>query len=391
MSDLTQEFSLNPEVNFLNFGSFGACPKVLMEDLFKWQRELEFEPVQFITKNGVKYVKSALADLGAYIGCAPRDLVFVPNPTHAMNIVARSFQLAPGDEILSTNLEYGAIDRTWNYHCRKHGATYVRQKISLPVRSEDQIVGDFWKGYTHRTKAVFISHITSATALILPVERICREAKEKGLITIVDGAHVPGQIPLNLADLQADIYTGACHKWMMTAKGSSFLYVKPEMQAKFDPLIVSWGYESQYPSDSQFFDYHQFNGTRDFSAYLTIPRAIAFMKQHNWVDVAARCRKLAHENLPRFAELLGSYPLAPISDEFLGQMCSIPIKTKNAMLLQQQFFDDYKIEIPVFDIDGKQFIRYSINAFNSLKNLDDLYDAIKALMSSGKIEHFTAK
>lgn len=388
MSDLTREFTLKPEITFLNFGSFGACPKEIQEDLFAWQRELESEPVQFIAKNGVTYVKKSLAALAEYIGCGEKDLVFVPNPTHAMNIVANSFRLIPGDEVLSTNLEYGAIDRTWNYHCKKHGATYVRQKINLPVVSEDQVVADFWKGYTHRTKAIFISHITSATGLILPVERICREAKEKGLITIVDGAHVPGHIPLDLSNLQADIYTGACHKWMMTAKGSSFLYVKPSMQLQFDPLIVSWGYESLHPSDSQYFDYHQFNGTRDFSAYLTIPKAIAFMQQHNWPAVAAQCRKLAQENLPRFVELLGSYALAPISDTYFGQMCSIPIKTPNAMQLQQTLFDAYQIEIPVFDFDGKQYIRYSINAFNSQADLDKLYAALTELKGKGMILDF---
>ena len=207
-------------------------------------------------------------------------------------------------------------------------------------------------------------------------------AKAKGLLTIVDGAHVPGHIPLDLAELEADVYTGACHKWMMTPKGCTFLYVKPAFQHLFDPLLVSWGYESAAPSHSQFLDYHQMQGTRDFSAFLTVPAAIDFMKQHIWEQVAADCCTLVQKNYQRFCDLLGSAPLCPINDTFLGQMCSIPIKTATPEQLQRLLFEKYKIEIPVMRHENHVFLRYSIQGFNSQADLDKLYDALKDILAT---------
>ncbi len=306
---LKSQFLLNPEITYLNFGSFGACPKPIFEDYQKWQLELETEPVQFITVNSLNYLKKSREALGNYIDCDADDLVFTPNPSYAFNIIAKSLILMPGDEILSTNLEYGAMDKTWNYYCGKAGATYVRQEISLPITSKEAIIEQFWKGYTEKTKAIFISEITSSTGLKLPVKEICEIAKQKGLLTIVDGAHTPGHIPLKLSGLKADIYTGACHKWMLTPKGCSFLYVKKEFQDLFDPLVVSWGYDSAMPSHSQFLDYHQGQGTRDISAFLTVPKAIEFLDKYDWPAKAAACRKLVQENADRFCELVGTKPL----------------------------------------------------------------------------------
>src|ERR1700752_931560 len=338
---LTSQFLLNPNITFLNFGSFGACPKPIFADLQKWQLELETEPVQFIAVNGFQYLKKSREALAQYINCDADDVVYVPNPSYAINIIAKSFKLNPGDEILATNVEYGALDRTWNYYCKKAGAKYVRQPITLPLTTKEKFIEDFFKGLTSKTKAIFISQITSTTALIFPVKEICEIAKAKGLFTIVDGAHVPGHIPLNLAELKADVYTGACHKWMMTPKGNSFLYIKKEFQPLFDPLIISWGYESAAPSHSQFLDYHQMQGTRDFSAFLTVPRAIRFLKENNWESVAANCRSLVQKNALRFCELLGTKPLCPVTDEFLGQMFSIPVKPLSPERLQRYLFQTY--------------------------------------------------
>ena len=212
-------FILNQDITFLNFGSFGACPKEIFDDYINWQRLLEKEPVQFITVDGYQYLKKSREALAAYIQCDSEDIIFIPNPTHAFNILAKNLELNPGDEILTTALEYGAMDRTWEYYCEKSGAKYIKQSISLPIQSKEEFIHEFWKGYSDKTKYIFISQITSSTALILPVKEICEEAKKRGLITIVDGAHVPGHIDLNLSELQADYYTGACHKWMMTPKG----------------------------------------------------------------------------------------------------------------------------------------------------------------------------
>ena len=369
-------FLLDKDITFLNFGSFGACPKEVFDDYIQWQYLLEKEPVQFIAFEGFKYVKNSLSALAKYINCNANDLVFVPNPTHAVNLLAKNIQLNAGDEVLSTNLEYGALDRTWNYYCKAAGAKYIQQPISLPLTSKEEFIEQFWKGYSDKTKVVFISQITSSTALIFPVKEICEEAKKRGLITIVDGAHVPGHIELDLTALQADFYTGACHKWMMTPKGCSFLYAKPEFQSMLDPLIISWGYQSAAPSDSQFFDYHQFNGTRDFSAYLSVPKAIEFMEKHNWKKVSDECKDNVLASAPKLFELLSTTPLAPLTKAFFGQLCSAEIKTSEPVKLQRLLFEKYRIEIPIMQHADKYYIRFSFQAFNTVSEIDDLVESL---------------
>ena len=383
--DIKDLFLLRKDITFLNFGSFGACPKPIFEDYQKWQYELEQEPVQFITVNGLRYLEKSREALASFLNCGARDLVYVTNPSYAVNTIAKSLNLQQGDEILTTNLEYGACDKAWNYYCKKTGAKYVQQSISLPLTTKEKFVEEFFKGFTPKTKLVFISHITSSTALVFPVNEIVAEAKRRGVLVFVDGAHAPAHVDLDLTALNADIYTGACHKWMMTPKGSSFLYVKKELQEKFDPLVISWGYEAFFPSDSKFLDWHQMNGTRDYSAFLTIPKAIEFMNQYQWKEVSERCKKLVRDNAIRFCELAGSQPLCPITDEFLGQLFSIPINTKEPEKLQRHLFEHYKIEIPVMRHGDKVYLRYSINAFNSQHDLDVLYNAISELIQQNNL------
>jgi isopenicillin-N epimerase len=375
--DLSSFFLLRKDITYLNFGSFGACVKPVFEKYQEFQVELEQEPVQFITVTGPRYIEQSKQALASFLNCNAKDLVFVTNPSYAVNIITKSFPLQKGDEILTTDLEYGACDRTWNYYCEKAGAVYKRQPIRLPLESKEDFIEQFFKGATEKTKLVFISHITSSTGLRLPVEEICAEAKRRGLMTFVDGAHAPAQTHVDLSTLQADIYTGTCHKWMMTPKGSSFLYVKKEFQHLFDPLVISWGYKALFPSDSIFHDYHQMQGTRDFSAFLTIPAALTFMQEHNWETVSQSCRKLTQEYAVSFCALFGEQPLAPVNDAFILQLCSAPIKTKEPEKLQSVLYNNYQIEIPVMRHDNKCYIRYSIQAFNSEKDLLALFDAIR--------------
>jgi isopenicillin-N epimerase len=276
-------------------------------------------------------------------------------------------------------LEYGACDRTWEFYCSKSGAHYIKQPIRLPLVSKDEFVDQFFKGVTSKTKLIFLSHITSSTALRFPVELVVKEAQKRGLLTFIDGAHAPGQLPLDLKALDADFYTGACHKWMMTPKGSSFLFVKRERQHLLEPLVVSWGYKSDHPSHSTFLDYHQTQGTRDFSAFLCIPAALQFMENNNWNQVSAACRALILENAPRFFELLGASPLAPLNDQFILQLCSFKLPTQDAERIKSILFNQYHIEVPVMRHGADVYLRYSIQAFNSQGDLDKLYEALKAI------------
>ena len=226
--NMRSQFLLDSSITFLNHGSFGACPKPIFEEYQRLQLELETEPVNFIQKKLPAYLKEAKKPLAKFIGCHEADLFFTPNPTFAVNTIMRSLKLQAGDEILTTNHEYGAMDRTWHFYCKKSGAKYIRQEISLPIVSQEQILEEFWEGYNSNTKVIFLNQISSSTALIFPVKEICDKAQQLGLITIVDGAHVPGHIDLNISELNPDFYTGTLHKWMLAPKGSSFLYVKKE-------------------------------------------------------------------------------------------------------------------------------------------------------------------
>lgn len=379
---LRSQFLLRKDIIFLNFGSFGACPKPIFDRYQQYQLELEQEPVEFIVKTGMQYLKDSRLALGKYLNCNEDDLVFMVNPSHAVNLIAKSFALEPGDEILTTDLEYGACDRTLQYYCDKAGAKYKRQHISLPIVSKEAFIEEFFKGVNEKTKMIFISHITSSTALRFPVEEICAKAKQMGIISFVDGAHAPGQVPLNLSTLNADIYTGACHKWMMAPKGCTFLYVRKSLQDQFDPLVISWGYNSTSPSHSRFLDYHQTQGTRDFSAFCTIPTVIDFMEKNQWPEVAKECKKMVHENALSFCKLLNAEPLAPIQDDFILQLFSIPIKTASPILLKECLFEKYKIEIPVMPHANKVYLRYSIQAFNTQKDLDRLTDVLKEIIQT---------
>lgn len=382
MQDLRSQFLLRKDTTYLNFGSFGACAKPVFERYQQYQLELEQEPLQFMKHTGPKYLEASRKALGAYLNCGADDLVYVQNPSFAVNIIAKSFPLKPGDEILSTNLEYGACDCTWEFYCGKAGAVYKFQPIRFPIQDKEDFIAQFFSGLSPKTKMVFISHITSSTGLRLPVEEICAVAKQKGLITFVDGAHAPGHIPVDLNTLQADIYTGACHKWMMTPKGSSFLYVKKSLQSLFEPLVVSWGYNAVTPSSSQFVDYHQIQGTRDYTAFLTVPDAIAFMQENNWPAVAEHYRKLTQANALPLSRLLNTEPLAPITDDFILQLYSAEIKTPQPEKLQTHLFDTYKIEVPVMRQNDKLYLCYSLNAFNSQADMDKLFDAIKKIQST---------
>ena len=379
-ASLKSEFLLDPNVVFLNHGSFGACPKRVFDDYQRWQLELERQPVEFLGRRVTTLLAEARAKLAEYVGAATDEVVYFPNPTTAINMVARSLNLKPGDEILTTEHEYGAMDRTWRFVCNKTGARYVHRPIRLPVTSHEEFVEAFWAGTTERTRAIFISHITSPTALIFPVQEICRRAREAGLLSVVDGAHAPGQIPLNLAELGADLYTGACHKWLCGPKGSAFLYARREVQAWLEPLVVSWGWESETPSGSQFVDHHEWQGTRDVAAFLATPAAIQFQAEHDWGAVRAECHGLASETRRRINDLTGLAPICPASRDWFSQMAAIRLPPVDVNAFKERLYNGYRVEAPVFKWNDQPFMRVSFQGYNSRTDADALVDALKHLM-----------
>jgi len=374
-----EQFLLRPDVAFLNHGSFGACPKPVFDTYQAWQRELEAEPVEFLGRRSGGLLADARKVLGTYVGADAEDLVFVTNATYGVNIVARSLDLGPGDEVLTTDHEYGACDRTWKFICGTRGARYVKTPIPLPLPSDDEIVERLWAGVNERTKVIYMSHITSPTAITLPVGEICKRAREAGILTVIDGAHAPGQVELNLEKLGADFYTGNLHKWLCAPKGSGFLYARRDRQALLNPLIVSWGWESETPGPSQFIDHFTWLGTADPSAYLSVPAAIEFQRQWNWPRVREACHALAVAGRRRLEEVTGMPTLSPESNYV--QMCSIELPAGSIEKLGTRLFDEYKVEVPLTRWDNREFLRISIQAYNSVEDVDRLVDALERLIS----------
>lgn len=380
MSGLKDLFLLDPEIIFLNHGSFGACPRPVLETYQSWQYALERQPVEFLGRRIIELLCEARLRLATYLGVGADELVYFPNPTTAINMVARSLALQPGDEILSTNHEYGAMDRTWRFICRQTGARYIQRELILPLTSIEEIIETVWSGVTSRTRVLFISHITSPTALIFPIDELCHRARQAGILSIVDGAHAPGQIPLNLSQVGADLYTGACHKWLCAPKGAAFLYARQEIQQMLLPLVVSWGYESEHPSPSRFIDYHEWQGTRDLSAFLTVPAAIDFQARHNWDQVRADCHRLASQARNRLNALTGLEPVCPDTPDWFGQMFVVRLpESVNLVEFKTRLYDEYRIEAPTIDWDGQKFLRISIQGYNTSQDIDALLQAVQVL------------
>jgi isopenicillin-N epimerase len=378
---LKELFLLDRDMVFLNHGSFGACSRPVFEVYQNWQRELEAQPVAFLHRRIKGLLAESRASLAAYLGTAPDNLVYTPNVTVAVNIVARSLSLEPRDEVLSTDLEYGAVDRLWSYACARRGARYVRLPVTLPVTSAEALVEEVWAGVNERTRVIALSHLTSSTALILPVEEICRRARRAGILTVIDGAHVPGHLDLRLDELGADFYGGNCHKWLCAPKGSGFLYARPAVQDLLEPFVVSWGYQAEVPGLSPFIDHLEWGGTDDPAAYLSVPAAIEFQRRHDWPRVRPACHALAGEARRRILALSELPAIAPDSAAWWGQMCTIPLPPVDSARLKARLWDEYRVEVPVLLVRDQPMVRVSVQAYNEPDDIDRLLEALTRLLS----------
>jgi isopenicillin-N epimerase len=379
---LREQFLIRPGVTFLNHGSFGACPKPVFEKYQAWQLELERQPVEFIGRRRVELLGQARAALAAYLNADADEIVYQPNVTQALNIPARSLPLKQGDEILATDHEYGALERTWKFVCQKTGAVYKPVTLPNPLDDPEDVVKAMMAAVTPRTKVLFLSHITSPTAVTFPIEALIAKAKEAGLWTMIDGAHAPGQVPVDLHGLGVDFYGGNCHKWLCSPKGVGFLYARRDLQHLLEPLVISWGWEARDPSGSKFIDENEFQGTRDFSAALAVPDAIQFQAEHDWPRVREECHALAQLARAQISELTDLPPLTTDSEVWYSQMAAMPLPPGDEKVLKQRLYDEYQIEIPIMVWQGQRYIRISAQGYNTRADVDKLVGALGEILRS---------
>lgn len=390
---MREAFLLDPDIVFLNHGSYGACPGEVLADYQRWQLELERNPVQFLGRRSAELLAHARRRLAAYLGTDGADLVFVANATTGVNVVAQSLALQPGDEVLGNDHEYGACEAAWRRVCERRDARYISVELPLPYDSSAW-VRQLLDAVTPRTRLIMASHITSTTALIFPVAELCAAARQRGILTLIDGAHAPGHIDVDIDAIGADFYTGNCHKWLCGPKSAGFLHARPEHQGWLEAPVISWGYVADslperpgslgghtgfeaYTGRSRFERRLQWQGTRDITACLAVPAAIDFQQRNDWPARRRRCHELALDTQRRVLARNGLAPVA--ADSAYGQMLTIPVRATDAVALRQRLFDDYRIEVPVTRHADRLFVRISVQAYNTQVDLDALVHALAEL------------
>lgn len=388
---LNSLWKLDPKIVFLNHGSFGACPKAVLAYQQEIRDQLEAQPVRFLTKEIWSLLDQSRETLAAYVGAASENIAFVSNATQGVNTVIKSLKLGLGDEILLGSQEYDSTRNCAHYSAARVGAKVVEVPIPFPIQNEDQIIERFLSGVTPRTRLLIVDHVTSATGLILPVERLVNKFSRQGIDVLVDGAHAPGMVEINLEALGAAYYTGNCHKWLCAPKGSAFLFVRPDRQTDIHPLSISHGYAYK-PIEggrSRFRNEFDWTGTIDPSPWLSVSHAIVNMGEMlpgGWSEVRAANHALACEGRKIICNVLGLDPPAP--DSMLGSLASILLPfpanlgtpSPETDPLKEALMDDYQIEVPVFSWPGinSKILRISAQLYNSIDQYNYLAQALKS-------------
>ncbi|MDX2096887.1 MAG: aminotransferase class V-fold PLP-dependent enzyme [Leptolyngbyaceae cyanobacterium bins.59] len=377
-------WSLDPRVTFLNHGAFGACPRPVLEAQQRWRDRLEAQPLKFLGREIEELLDTARSDLAAFVGAESGELAFIPNATTGVNAVLRSLmpQWGIGDELLTTNHEYNACRNALNYVAQTSGATIVVAEVPFPITDPEQMLEAVLAKVSERTRLVLVDHISSQTALIFPIASLTKALRTQGIEVLIDGAHAPGMIPLNLTELGATYYTGNCHKWLCAPKGAAFLYVQRDRQAQIRPLTISHGANDPRKHRSRFHLEFDWMGTGDPSAYLCVPEAIRFMGSllpGGWPELMATNRNLALAARQVLCEGLAVPPPSP--DEMAGAMVSIPLANSLPEDLYDRLVHEFQIEVPVIPWHPplRRLIRVSAQVYNLLEQYTYLTTALKHL------------
>lgn len=382
-----RQWLLDPGVTFLNHGAFGACPRTVLEVQAEWRARLERQPLQFLVRELEGYLDAARGALAEFAGAEADDLVFVPNATSGVNTVLRSLVFKPGDEILVTNHAYNACRNALDFTAERAGAQVFVAKIPFPFRDADEIAGAVLECVTPRTRLALIDHVTSPTGVILPVARLVAELDRRGVDTLVDGAHAPGMVPLELSRLGAAYYTGNCHKWLCAPKGAALLHVRRDRQELIRPLTISHGANSARKDRSRFLLEFGWQGTFDPSACLSVPAAIRFVASQmpgGWPEVMARNRALALAARKILCAALQAGE--PCPKEFIGSLAAVPLPDSAPVGLQDLLWTRHRIEVPVVPWPSPPgcLLRISAHLYNSLPQYESLAAAVQEeLRASG--------
>jgi isopenicillin-N epimerase len=390
---------LDPTVVFLNHGSFGSCPRPVQTAQQAWRDQIEADPIDFHVRRLEGHLDAARARVAGFVGADPEHLAFVTNATTGISSVIRSLRFEPGDELLASDHEYPAARYALREAVDREGARLVTPIIPFPIRDPGQVTEAIVAAVTPRTKLALISHVTSGTALILPVEEIVGELTRRGVPTLVDGAHAPGMLPLALDRLGATWYTGNGHKWLSGPKGSAFLHVPIDRQTTLRSLVVSHGAATVRPDRSRFRLEFDWQGFLDQSAYLALPTAIDVLGEllpGGWPTLMAANHELALAGRDLVCERLGSEPPAP--DSMLGSMALVPLQPTGSPPLpisgariSDLLYERYRIEIPVGEwpseasgrSDGRRcYARISAQRYNRIDQYALLADAVVEILAS---------
>ena len=381
---------LDPDVTFLNHGSYGACPRAVLEAQGRLRDRLEGEPVRFLSRELEGLLDGAREALGAFVGTDPDDLAFLPNATSGVNTVLRWLDLGAGDELLATDHTYNACRNALDAVAARAGARVVVASLPFPVAAPEGALEAVLSRVGPRTRLALVDHVTSPTGLVLPIERLIAEMNRRGVEVLVDGAHAPGMVPLDLEALDAAYYTGNCHKWLCAPKGSGFLHVRRDRQKGVRPLVISHGANSPRADRSPFRLEFDWTGTADPTAYLVVPEAIRYMGSllpGGWPALMAHNRGTALAARDRLCAGLGVAPPAPNS--MIGSLVALPVppgfgpaaQDGERDPLQTALFDRFGIELLVFTwpLLGTRILRVSAQLYNSAADYERLAEALGAL------------
>ncbi len=389
-SQWREEWTIPEEVTYLNHGSFGPSPRVVQEERCRWYRRLESQPMNFFLRELEDRLNEARRRLGEFVGAAPEQLALVDNATFGVNVVARTFarRLGPGDEVLLSNHEYGAVKRLWEKTCGPLGAKVVEAEWPLRPQSPEELVERLLERVGPRTRLIVVSHVTSPTALVVPVEQICREAARLGVPVCVDGPHAPVCLPLNIHQLGCAFYAASCHKWLCAPFGSGFLYVADEFQDELEPAVVSWGTNAAgRPPSWQ--DEFNWVGTRDVTPFVAIPSALDFLQQlgvERFREYTGRLMRVCRELL----QPLGLKPLVPDAPSWQLPMLSFELPKPRGLQpqvgaqrdpLQLTLWERFKIEVIVPWHGSHRLLRPCCHFYNSVEDFHRLAAALKELLS----------